>query len=173
MSELGRGLPAGEEQATLVRRLGHSAQQLCIVVIARTKVAFWIVLLQQRFQVVQHEQTVLRLEALQQQVDASINVGWQGRQHLGREHVQAVGEQLQARRGIAYRPKDHGLERGGHLVHEGDRERRFADASHAQHAHHLAALLLHPLLQQHALGLAPVKSVHSEGIAPIEARRGG
>src|SRR2546423_556707 len=48
-----------------------------------------------------------------------------------------------------------------------------AEASHAQHAHHLAALLLHPLLQQHALGLAPVKSVHSEGIAPIEARRGG
>ena len=58
-------------------------------------------------------------------------------------------------------------------MHEGDRERRFADAAQAQHAHHLAALLEHPLGELHALGLAPVKSVHSEGIAPIEARRGG
>jgi hypothetical protein len=75
--------------------------------------------------------------------------------------------------GITQRTKDHALEGGSHLMHERDRERRLADAPQAQHAHHLAALLDHPLLQLQALGLSPVKLVHIEGIPPIQARRGG
>jgi hypothetical protein len=64
--KLGRSLPAGEQQATLVRRLSHPAQQHGVVFVAHTKAALGIVRLQQRFQVVEYEQIALRLEALQQ-----------------------------------------------------------------------------------------------------------
>ena len=57
-------------------------------------------------------------------------------------------------------------------MHEGDREGRFADAAQAQHAHHLAAFLEHPLLEPHTLSLSAIQRWHREGIAPIEARRG-
>ena len=70
--------------------------------------------------------------------------------------------------GITQRTKDDILESRGHLVHERNRERRLADAAQTQHAHHVAALLDHPLLQLQELRLSPVKIVHIEGIAPIE-----
>ena len=86
--------------------------------------------------------------------------------------MQAIGEQVLAQRGIAHRTKDHGLKRGGDLMHEHDYEGRLADAAHAQHAHHPTALLQHPLLELHALGFSPIQHVHREGIAPIQARPG-
>jgi hypothetical protein len=70
--------------------------------------------------------------------------------------------------GITQRTKDDMLESGGHLVHERNRECRLADTAHAQHAHHVAALLDHPLIQLQELRLSPVKIVHIESIAPIE-----
>src|SRR5205823_14938633 len=125
------------------------------------------------FQVVEHEQTALHLQALQQQIHAPLDAAWQGGPWLRREDPQKVGQEVLAWGGITEGTKDDPLESRGELMHERDRERRSADASHPQHTHHLAALLDYPLLQLQALGLSPIKIVHIEGIAPIEARRGG
>ena len=46
---LGRHFPTGEQQTTLVRRLGYPAQQGGVVFVARTKASMGIMRLKQRF----------------------------------------------------------------------------------------------------------------------------
>ncbi len=63
--------------------------------------------------------------------------------------------------------KEHHLEVRGQLMHGTDHQRRLADAAHAQHAHHPAALLDHPLGEESQFPLAPVEGRHGERVAPI------
>ncbi len=54
-----------------------------------------------------------------------------------------------------------------HPVHERDRQRRLADAAHAQHAHHPAALLHDPLLQGGQFRLAPIETRDFQRLLPL------
>jgi hypothetical protein len=147
-----------------VQHLGYPAQQGGVVFVACTKAALGIMRLKQRFQVIEHKQAAPQLEALQQHVHALREAAWKGRQGLRRKSLQAVGKQVRAWRGITQGTKDDVLESGGHLAHEGDRKRRFADTAHTQHAYHLAVLLVYPLLQLQKFGLSAIKIMHIEGI---------
>ena len=55
-------------------------------------------------------------------------------------------------------------------MHQADNQRRLADAAHAQHAHHPAALLYHPPGQQRHFPLAPIEGRHRQRVAPIDSR---
>ncbi len=63
--------------------------------------------------------------------------------------------------------KEHDLEVVGHLVHEGDRQRRLADTTHAQHAHHPAALPHHPLRKEGQFRLASIEARHILHFLPL------
>ena len=107
-----REFAAGEEQATLMRGLRDPMQQRGVVFVAWTHATCCIVLLQQRFQAVQHEQTALGLQALQQHVNVLIYAGWQAWEEA-EERARAGSRRAgPGKRGIAHRTKDHRLESG-------------------------------------------------------------
>ncbi len=66
-------------------------------------------------------------------------------QWLWGEHLEALLDERLASRGIPQRAKDHDLEVDSHPMHGAGHQGRFAHATHAQHAHHPAALLHDPL----------------------------
>jgi hypothetical protein len=84
-------------------------------------------------------------QGLQQKTQASVEAGRHDGQRLGGEHLQAVLQQRLTGGGIAQGAPEHHLEVRSDPVHQTDRQRRLADAAQAQHAHHPAALLHHPL----------------------------
>jgi hypothetical protein len=101
-------------------------------------------LLQERLQVVQHQQHPPSAQLLQQQTQASFQGVRQIPQPLRGKHLQALLHQCVTGRGITQGAPDHHLELPRHPVHHGDGERRLADAAQAQHTHHPTALLAHP-----------------------------
>ncbi len=150
--------------------LAHPAQQPSIALVAGTHVARARAFLQQRLQVVQHDERSCFPQILQQQAQASVEAGRHIGEWLWCEHLEAVRQQRFAGGGIAQRAPDHHLEALGHLVHQANDQRRLANAAHAQHAHHPAALLEHPPGQQRHFPLAPIEGRHRERVAPIDSR---
>ena len=98
-----------------------------------------------RLQVVEHKQRASFPQVIQQEAQASVEACRRVGERLWCEHLQAVLQQRFAGGGIAQRAPEHHFEVLGHLVHQGDCQRRLADAAQAQHAHHPTALLHHPL----------------------------
>jgi len=130
-AQLGRFLPAGQQQATLVRRLGHLPQRAAVRFKARTQVPSDLAFREQALQVVEHQQHPRGVQLLQQEAQASLQtLGCLG-QRLGCKHLQTALQQGVARRGIAQRAKDHDLEVVGQLVHGAGHQRRFANAAQA------------------------------------------
>ena len=68
--QVGRFLPGGEQQATLVPGLSHLAQQASIPLEACTHAARALPFLQEHLQIVQHQQHPPRAQLLQQQTEA-------------------------------------------------------------------------------------------------------
>ena len=84
-----------------MRGLAHPAQQLSIALVARTHATRPCAFLQQRLQVIQHEERTPVAQMLQQEAQASFEAGRHFGQRLRGEHLQAVRKPRFAGRGIA------------------------------------------------------------------------
>ena len=73
-----------------------------------------------------------------------------------------------ARRGIAQRMKEHHLKVDGQPAHDAGHQGRFANAPQAQHAHHPAVVLHHPLGERGQFPLAPKEARNIQRVPPIQ-----
>src|SRR5262249_48554293 len=91
-------------------------------------------------------------------------------EYLWSYYLQAIVEEGFDCGRITQRAPDHHVELTGYPVHQADRQRRLADAAHADHAHHSAALLHHPFGQQIQLPFSSKEGWHIECVSPTQAR---
>ena len=73
-----------------MRGLAHPAQQLSIALVARTHATCACTFLQQRLQVIQHEERTPVTQVLQQEAQASFEASRHEAQRLGGEHLEAL-----------------------------------------------------------------------------------
>ncbi len=127
-----------------------------------------LALLQQHFQVVEHQQHPPAAQFLQQQAQAALQALGHDARRLGRQHLQAVIKQGRAVGGIAQRAKDHHREVLRQLLHGAHHQRRLAYAAHAQHAHQPAALLHHPVRERRQFRLAIIEGGDIQHLPPLQ-----
>ena len=150
-----------------MRPFGEPQQQAGVALGAGTQMAPRFPFQEQAFQVVEHQQHALLPQVLQQEAQASVQVGSSQIQWLWGEHLEALLQERFAGGGIAQRAKQHDLEVLGQLVHGARDERRLTDAAQAQHAHHPTALPHHPLGEGGQFPFAPIKARHIQRVTPI------
>jgi len=153
-----------------VRGLAHPSQEVGIPSEACTHVARACTLLQEHLQVVEHQQHPPRAQLLQQQTQAFFQGVGQVVLPLRGEHLQALLHQCGTAGGVAQGAPDHHLELRRDPAHHGHGERRLADATHTQHAHHPTALLDHPAGELRQFLPAIIEAWHIERLAPIHPR---
>ena len=162
-------LPAGQQQATLVRRLGYLPQQMLVRFKARTQMPPHLAFFQQHFQVIEHQQHSPAAQFPQQQAQAPLQALGQESQRLGGEHQETRLQQRFTGGGVAQGAKEHHLKVPRQLPHGAHRQRRLADAAHAQRAHQPTALLDHPTRQRRQFLLAIIEAGHRQRLPPIQS----
>ena len=167
-AQRGRVLAAGQQQAALVPRVADLLQQLPIALVTRTQPPQRLACFEQRFQVIEHQQHAKASQFRQQPAQAPLQALLHEILRLGGQHRQAGREQRFRRRGVAQGAKEHHVEVGGQLAHGLHHQRGLADAAQAQHAHHPAVVLHHPLGERGQFPLAPKEARYIQRVPPIQ-----
>ena len=148
----------------------YPAQQLGVPLVACTHVAHALAFLQQRLQVIEHQQDTGGAQGLQQEAQATFEAHRHVAKRLGDKHLETLTQQFFEGGSLTQGAPDDDLEVLRHSVHHPDRQRRFADAPQSQHAHHPAALLDDPGGQQVLFPFTPIEGRDNERVSPIHAR---
>ncbi len=168
-------LAAGQQQATVMGGLGHVPDQGGIPFKARAVASLRHALLEERFQVVEHQQAAPLLQEPDQQGQTLVEFLWQGGRALLCQQRQPVAQDVLQGGGIVQGAPQNAVEVRGYLLHQFGRQARLTDASHAQHGHQAAAVSQQPVLQVGQFAGPSVPGRDIERLTPVSPQqaRGG
>jgi hypothetical protein len=155
-----------------VGRLGQTPDEPPESLVACQIVPLAVPALQQRLQVVEHQQAAPGLQARKQLRDALLKRRGELRGRRLGEEGDAVGDQFLAGRRVAHRAPEHRLEVGSQALTQEGGQHTLADAAHAQQRHQAAALLEDPLRELGYLHLAAREVAGVESLHQIDAGEG-
>ncbi len=164
-------LATGQQQATVMGGLGYAPDQCPIPFIALAVATLQYLLLEQRFQVVEHQQTASLLQEFEQEGErlvvhlreVRVALLCNGRDPVEQEVVQSGS--------IVQGTPEHAVKVGRHLLHEFDGQRGLADAAHAQHGHQAALVGQQPAFQFGQFVAASIQRGHVQRFTPIAPGR--
>ncbi len=154
-----------------MRGLRQALEQGAIAFVARAVAALQRALLQEGFQVVEHQQAAARLQLLEQQGQQVLDFLRRVGRALGGEDLQPVAQDVLQGGSIVQGAPQHTVEVGRHLLHEFDGQRGLADATHAQQRHQPARLTQQPALQLGQFLAAAIHRGYVQHRAPVGLRQ--
>ncbi len=152
-------------------RLGHAPDQQRVAFIAFAVASLQHPLLEERLQVVEHQQAAPLLQELDQERQRLLAPLRQARGALLRNEGDPVEQDVVQGRGVVQRAPQHAVEVGRHLLGEFDRQGGFADAAHAQHSHQATALAQQPTFKLGQFVAAAVDGRHVERFTPVSPQQ--
>ena len=128
-------------------RLRHMLDQGCISFIPCAVAPFKRALLEEGFQVVEHQQAASLLHEGEEEAESLIDTVSRKKVVLAHQDREPVVQNVLEGGGIVQRTPEHTLEVRRHLLHESSCQSCLADAAQAQQGHQAAVVSQQPALQ--------------------------
>ncbi len=147
--------------------LAKALEELAVGGIAGAEGARALALLQQAFQVVEHQQAALPAQVVKQQGELLVQAGGQRREVLGGEDLQPAAQQIGQGRSIQHGAPEHAVKVRGEALDHVSGQSSLACAAHGQQSHDTAAVGDEPALKSCQFRLPTMEAAEIRGLAPI------